>query len=642
MAATVERTDGDAAGPSSPGAPRRGRHLGLLTVTALGIVYGDIGTSPLYAVRESLLPGHGVPVTPVNVLGVLSLIIWSLLLIISIKYLVFVLQADNQGEGGILALTSLVVPTSPAPKSRFFVLTLLGLFGTAMLYGEGLITPAISVLSAVEGLKVATPLFEPYVETITIVVLIGLFLVQSRGTTDVGKVFGPIMFVWFVTLAILGLVNVVQTPEVLGAIDPRHAWQFFQTNGWRAFMVLGSVVLAITGAEALYADMGHFGRGPIRIAWFSLVLPALVLCYLGQGAVLIRDPAAIVHPFFHLAPSWALLPLVGLATIATVIASQALISGAFSLTMQAVQLGFAPRVHIAHTSALEIGQIYVPGINWGLMVACIGLVLGFRSSSNLAAAYGLAVTTTMVVTTILFFFVLRQRWGWPIVTAVSLTLAFLLIDGAFWTANLPKVPHGGWLPLVIGVAVFTLLTTWKQGRRILADRIVASTPPWDKFYRQIQALPPIRVPGTAVYMYSRPEHTPPALVHNLRHNGVLHDRIILLSVLTKRVPHVRPEDRVQIQRLGQGFYQIILTYGFMETVNVPEALASIREEGFQLRLSEITYFLGRETVFASERPGMALWREKLFSAMTRNARSATSFFGLPPDQVVEMGSQIEI
>jgi KUP system potassium uptake protein len=639
MAATAERT---AAERTDEPPPPSGRHLWLLTMAALGIVYGDIGTSPLYAMRESLLPGHGVAVNPANVLGVLSLIIWALLLIISVKYLVFVLRADNQGEGGILALTSLVVPRAGQPEARYRLLTLLGLFGTALVYGDGMITPAISVLSAVEGLEVATPLFAPYVEAITIAIIVGIFLVQRRGTVTIGKVFGPVMLLWFTLLGALGLGNIILAPAVLGAIDPRHAWAFFATNGWHGFLVMGSVFLVVTGGEALYADMGHFGRRPIRIAWFGLVLPALVCNYLGQGAVLIQNPAAIEHPFFHLAPAWALLPLVAISTVATVIASQALISGAFSLTMQAVQLGYAPRVQIAHTSATEIGQIYVPGVNWALMIACISLVLGFHSSSNLAAAYGLAVTTTMVVTTILFYFVMRQRWGWSFASAGSLTAAFLLVDGAFWAANLPKIPHGGWFPLVIGIIIFTLLTTWKKGRRILADRIGSKTPALTTFLRQILALPPFRVPGTAVYMYSRPELTPPALMHNLRHNGVLHDRVVLLSVLTKRIPVVAPDDRTAIERLGQGCYQIVLTYGFMETVNVPEALDTIHEPGFRLQPTDLTYFLGRETVLPSDRPGMALWRERLFSTMTRNARSATSFFGLPPDQVVEMGSQIEI
>jgi KUP system potassium uptake protein len=639
MAATAERS-GTEKTEAPP--PPNGSRLWLLTVAALGVVYGDIGTSPLYAVRESLLPGHGVAVNPANVLGVLSLIIWVLLLIISVKYLVFVLRADNQGEGGILALTSLVVPRSGQPEARYRLLTLLGLFGTALVYGDGMITPAISVLSAVEGLKMATPQIGPHVEAITIAIIVGIFLVQRRGTVTIGKVFGPVMLLWFTLLGVLGIGNIVQAPVVLGAIDPRHAWHFFAANGWRGFLVMGTVFLVVTGGEALYADMGHFGRRPIRIAWFGLVLPALLVNYLGQGAVLIMNPAAIEHPFYHLAPAWALLPLVITSTIATVIASQAMISGAFSLTMQAVQLGYAPRVQIAHTSPTEIGQIYVPGVNWALMIACISLVLGFHSSSNLAAAYGLAVTTTMLVTTILFYFVMRQRWGWSLGAAGSLTAAFLLIDGAFWTANLPKIPHGGWFPLVIGIVVFTLLTTWKKGRRILADRIGTRTPPLATFFRQILALPPIRVPGTAVYMYSRPELTPPALMHNLRHNGVLHDRVVLLSVLTKRIPVVPAADRTAIERLGQGCYQIVLTYGFMETVNVPTALDDIREPGFRLRPDDLTYFLGRETVLASERPGMALWRERLFSTMSRNARSATSFFGLPPDQVVEFGSQIEI
>ncbi|MBC7542658.1 MAG: potassium transporter Kup [Candidatus Sericytochromatia bacterium] len=625
-----------------PPPPPKGRYLATLTLAALGIVYGDLGTSPLYAVRESFLPEHGVAVTPENILGVLSLIVWALILIISVKYIVFVLRADNQGEGGILALTSLVLPNSSPPQGRYRLLMLLGLFGTALVYGDGMITPAISVLSAVEGLGVATPFFEPYIVPITIVILVILFMFQRRGTAQIGRVFGPVMVVWFLVLAGLGILNILKAPMVFGAFNPYHAVTFFLANGWHGFVVLGSVFLVLTGGEALYADMGHFGRRPITLAWFALVLPALLINYFGQGALLIVDPAAAANPFFRMAPAWALYPLVGLSAVAAVIASQALISGAFSLTMQAIQLGYAPRTQIDHTSASEIGQIYIPGINMGLMLACIGLVLGFGSSSKLAAAYGVAVTLTMAVTTILFYVVMREKWHWNLPLSLLVAGGFLAIDVAFMGANLLKVFHGGWFPLVIGAAVFTLLTTWKKGRRILAQRVSERTQPLTDLFRRLEADPPVRVAGTAVFMYSQADSTPPALMHNLRHNGVLHKRVFFLSVKTRRVPFVPLEERSIVEPLGQGIFQIKLQYGFMEAVNVPEALAALNRHDLPLDPATLIYFLGRETVLASNRPGMAIWRERLFSVMSSNARSAASFFCLPPDQVVELGAQIEI
>jgi len=561
----------------------RGKYLALLSLTALGIVYGDIGTSPLYAVRESFLPSHGLAVTPANVLGVLSLIFWSLIVVISIKYLVFVLRADNRGEGGILALAALCTPMGIRQRGGRRGLIMLGLFGTALLYGDGAITPAISVLSAVEGLEVATPFFEPYIIPITIVILVLLFAAQRQGTARVGRVFGPVTLLWFATLAVLGIRQILQEPGVLAAASPVHGFSFFVENGWRGFVVLGSVFLVVTGGEALYADMGHFGRRPIRVAWFVVVLPALLLNYFGQGALLIHSPTAAENPFYRMAPSWALYPVVGIATAATVIASQALISGAFSLTMQAVQLGYLPRVAIDHTSAREFGQIYIPGVNWALMVACIGLVLGFRSSSNLAAAYGVAVTTTMVITAVLLFVVARERWRWSLPLAALMAGFFLAIDVAFWAANLIKIPHGGWFPLVVGAVIFGLMTTWQRGRGILTDRIGAGLLPAELFLRDIEAKAPPRVPGTAVFMYSNPAATPPAL-HNLKHNKVLHERVVFLAVETGEAPHVEAENRARIEDLGVGFYRVRLSYGFMDEPNVPAALAALKSElGARLR-----------------------------------------------------------
>src|SRR6476659_5896902 len=515
----------------------RGR-LAALSLAALGVVYGDIGTSPIYAMRESLHGVHGVEATQANVLGLLSLILWALILVISIKYLVFVMRADNGGEGGMIALTALVTPASPTARRRHTVLVLVGLFGASLLYGDGMITPAISVLSAVEGLEVATPVFTPYVIPITIAILIGLFLVQSRGTAKIGSIFGPVMLLWFATLAALGIASLVRHPQVLAAVNPWYAVHFFILNGWHGYLVLGSVFLAVTGGEALYADMGHFGPKPIRLTWFGFVLPALLLNYFGQGALVLSDPTAAEHPFFRLAPAWAMLPLVGLTTLATVFASQAVISGAFSLTRQAVQLGYLPRMDIEHTNEDHIGHIYIPGLNRILMVACIGLVVGFRSSSNLAAAYGVAVTTDMVFTSILFAVVARSRWSWSLPAVIALAAAFLSVDLAFWGASLLKIPSGGWFPLVVAAAVFTIMTTWNHGRAILADRIAERTIPFDEFLAGITANPPTRVKGTAVYMVRDPRGVPHALIQNLKHNRILHERIILLAVQAESTSHI--------------------------------------------------------------------------------------------------------
>ena len=619
-----------------------GRYLYLLALGALGVVYGDIGTSPLYAFRESLGEHYGLVPTPGNVLGILSLIFWSLIIVITIKYISFVTRADNHGEGGILALTSLVTPLQVKRGGGRWLLVILGLFGASLLYGDGMITPAISVLSAVEGLGVATPFFDPYIIPITIGILVLLFATQRLGTGSVGRVFGPIMILWFSTLAVLGLVQIVQRPDVLVAISPFYGLRFFIQNGAVGFFVLGSVFLVVTGGEALYTDMGHFGKRPIRLAWFVLVLPALLLNYFGQGALILGDPEAALNPFYRMVPEWGLYPVVILATMATVIASQALISGAFSLTMQAVQLGYIPRLAIRHTSSREFGQVYIPSINWILMVACIGLVLGFRSSSNLAAAYGVGVSTDMVITTILFYVVARERWHWNIFGATLLAALLLVVDLSFFGANILKVPQGGWFPLLVAAVVFTLLSTWKRGRLILSERLDERVEPLGQFLGEITEHPPNRVPGTAIFMFRSPVHTPYSLAQNLKTNKVLHERVILLSVKTEERPRVKRSQRVTLTPLGNEFYQVVMHFGFMEQPNVPRVLRSVWPNGAEIALSDVTYFVGRETVFATNRPGMALWRERLFAVMSRNALSASSFYHLPPGQVVELGTQVEL
>ena len=618
--------------------------LPLLPVAlgALGVVFGDIGTSPLYALRESFHTAHGILPTPANVLGILSLIFYALVIVISVKYLVFILRADNHGEGGILALTALLTPLHLRRGGGRWLLILLGLFGTALLYGDGVITPAISVLSAVEGLEVATPFFEPYILPITIVILVGLFVIQRFGTGGVGKVFGPVTLLWFISLAVLGVLQIVQAPQILAAFNPVYAYEFFAANGLRGFLVLGSVFLVVTGGEALYADMGHFGKRPIRLVWFVAVLPALVLNYLGQGALILRVPEAAENPFYEMVPSALLYPVVVLATAATVIASQALISGAFSLTMQAVQLGYVPHIRLKHTSSESYGQVYISSVNWLLMFACIGLVVGFGSSSNLAAAYGIAVTMTMVITTILFYFVARERFGWPLWVAAPLCLVFLVIDGAFFAANLVKIPQGGWFPLLVAVFIFTLMSTWKRGRAILSERLDEQVTPLSEFLPKLLAADYKRVSGTAIYMFRDPRGTPFSFAHNLKVNKVVHERIILLAVKTENVPRVKLSRRITSEHLQDGFYQVVLHYGFMENPNVAGALRNLKIDGEKLETDEVTYFLGRETLLATERAGMALWRERLFSVMARNAVSASVYYRLPPSQVVEIGTRVEL
>ena len=613
-------------------------HLSGLALGALGVVYGDIGTSPLYALRECFLGSHSVEPTRLNVLGVMSLIFWSLIIVISIKYLVFVMRADNRGEGGILALMALI----RTDGRRGWILVALGLFGAALLYGDGMITPAISVLSAVEGLEVATNFFNPYIIPITIAILVGLFVIQSRGTEGIGKLFGPVMMIWFATLAILGLRWIIREPAVLAAVNPAYAVRFFAHNGLQGFLVLGSVFLVVTGGEALYADMGHFGRRPIRIAWFALVLPSLMLNYFGQSALLLSAPKDVEHPFYSMAPSWALYPLVVLATAATVIASQAVISGAFSLTRQAVQLGYSPRFEIVQTSDEAIGQIYIPAVNWVLMIATIGLVLGFRESTNLAAAYGIAVTTTMVITTVLAFVVEREVWGWSTLAAGALTASFLVLDLAYFGANVVKIPHGGWFPLVVAGLIYLLMATWKQGRRILADRLREEALPIEDFVRNIKPDSPPRVPGTAVFLTTNPAGTPTTLLHNLKHNKVLHETVVLMTVITEEVPWVSEEDRVVVESLDKGVYRLTARYGFTQDPRAQDVLDCAREDGLFLDMMKTTFFLGRETLIPSSRPGMHRWQKRLFALMSRNAQRFTDFFRIPPNRVVELGMQVSL
>lgn len=632
---------GEGVHPPHPGQEVRGKYFYILTLGALGVVYGDIGTSPLYALRECFFGPHGIEATSANILGVLSLITWSLILVISVKYLVFVMRADNRGEGGILALMSLLRTTGRVGRSRP-ILIALGLFGAALLYGDGIITPAISVLGAIEGVEVAFPNVGGWVVPITVVIIIGLFLFQKRGTGGIGAVFGPVTLLWFLVIATLGAIQIVREPSVLAAVLPTHAVSFFVRNGFHGFIVLGSVFLVVTGGEALYADMGHFGKKPIKFAWFSVVLPALLINYFGQGALMFNDPAAAAeHVFFRLAPGWFTIPLVLLATAAASIASQAVISGAFSLTRQAVQLGYSPRVEIDHTSAREIGQIYIPAINWALMISTLVLVLAFRSASALAAAYGIAVTTTMVITTLVFFMVARERFGWKLAAAAALAGFFLIIDLAFLGANAVKFLDGGYVPIAIAAAIYIAMSAWKDGRRILAERLRDKTMPIDLFLSDVSRRPQNRVGGTAVFMTGSSEGIPPALLHNLKHNKVIHEQVILLTVVTKEVPHVGRDERLEVKHLKEGFYRVIVHYGFMEDPNVPEIMNLVRGAGIMVRPMETTFFLGRDTLIVTKRAGMARWRKRLFEVMSRNARSATAFFGIPYNQVVELGTQIE-
>lgn len=604
------------------------------------MVYGDIGTSPLYALRECFSVTHGVKPTYDNVLGVLSLVFWALIIVISIKYLVIVMRADNEGEGGILALMELVRPRKQG--MGFIIIISLGLFGAALLYGDGIITPAISVLSAVEGLKIATPALENYVIPITIIILFFLFYFQKRGTGKVGSVFGPIMIIWFITIAVLGIVAIIKNPEVLYAINPVYAYDFFIHNGFHGFVILGSVFLVITGGEALYADMGHFGTKPIRYAWFILVLPCLLMNYFGQGAMMLQNPAAAQNPFYFLAPDWALYPLVAISTLATVIASQALISGAFSITQQALQLGYLPRVRIIHTSHEERGQIYIPQLNWLLFIGTIMLVLSFKNSSNLAAAYGIAVTSTMVITTILAFVASTKLWKWSIPVAVIVSLFFIVIDLAFLGANLLKVMNGGWVPLVIGMFIYSIMITWNWGRKILQQKIEEETQPIEKFIDEVMSVRLVSTPGTAIYMSSNPKGTPPALVKNMKHNRVLHKQIIVLSIIFKKIPHINIEDGIEIENPTEGFYRVIASYGFMDSANIQQIIEELNNKGISININKTTFFLGRELLVAKEKHGLIRLRKKLFILLSRNSQRVTEYFNIPNDRVFEVGSQIEI
>jgi KUP system potassium uptake protein len=628
---------------------RNWRDLARLSLGGLGVVYGDIGTSPLYAIRECFLPAHGIAPTVENVLGILSLVFWALVLVIVVKYASFVLKADNEGNGGVLALLALITeqrshPTEGAPgRKRHLVLVALGLIGASLLLGEGMITPAISVLGALEGLDVATDFFRPFVMPIAAGILVALFTIQRRGTAGIGVLFGPVMLTWFAALSILGGLSVAQHPEVLGAVYPGHAVRFFAANGIRGFLILGSVVLCVTGGEALFADLGHFGRRPIRFAWYSLVFPALLLNYFGQGALLIAFAGTHVeNPFFLLAPEWLLIPLVVLATLAAVIASQAMISGAFSLAQQAVQLGYFPRLTIVHTSEDARGQIYVPEINNLLMVACLVLVVSFGQSSRLAAAYGISVMGTMICTSILLATVTRRRWGWPIAGTIALGALFLGVEIPFFAANFPKIAHGGWIPIAVGSVFFVIMTTWRRGRQAIRARMDQDSYPLEGFLTEVEKRKPHRVDGTAVFMTSALGGTPPVLLHHFKHNKILHRQVVILTVVTEGVPQVAKRERVQMYDRGQGFWEVVAHYGFMQTPNVPEILRRCEPYGLAIQPGQVSYYLGRETILVTGKSGLARWRKRLFILLSRNARPATDFFRLPPNRVVELGSQIEI
>jgi KUP system potassium uptake protein len=644
--------------------PPTGKRLAVLSLTALGVVYGDIGTSPLYTIGLCFGPEYGLVPNPVNVYGILSLIFWSIILVVAIKYLVFILRADNRGEGGVLAMLALLMQRGDdrIGGRRRRLLIMLGVFGTALLFGDGVITPAMSVLGAMEGLEVAAPDLAHIVVIGTVGILFLLFMFQKLGTARVGGTFGPITLLWFLTIGTLGGREIARAPEILGAVNPAYAVRFFFLHGFTGFAILGAVFLAVTGAEALYADIGHFGKRPIRLAFFSLVLPCLLLNYFGQGALLLREPGAVANPFYLLAPRSLLYPLLVISTLAAIVASQALISGAFSLAQQSVQLGYSPRMTIVHTSAREAGQIYVPEINHALMIGTLLIVIGFRSTDALGAAYGIAVTGTMSITTLLFAVIARVRWHWPLWRVLVLAGFFFIFDCAFLGANALKIEQGGWVPLALAAFVGVLMTTWKRGRQRLMDIVRENTIPMDLFLADVGRWKPHRVPGAAVFLTSAPSGAPPVLLHHLKHNKVLHEKVVLMSIVTEGIPHVSPGDRVECQDLGQGFYQVVAHYGFMETPDVPAVLQALgRSDGNRtpigMKLMETTFYLGRETLIATSAkrrgppppsdgttptvPRMASWRKKLFILMTRNARSATAFFGLPPNRVVELGAQIQ-
>ncbi len=606
-------------------------------------MFGDIGTSPLYAVKETFSPDHGIPLTPANILGGLSTIFWALMIVVSLKYVLLIMRADNRGEGGIMALIALAQSAIKAHAHWRMPLLLIGVFGASLFYGDAVLTPAISVLSAVEGLEVGTDAFKPYVVPIAVVVLVALFSFQARGTAAVGKLFGPVTMAWFFAIGAAGLYGIAREPAILKALNPYYALAFVTGHGTASFVVLGSVVLAVTGAEALYADMGHFGRGAVRVAWFSLVAPALVLNYFGQGALLMVEPAALQNPFYLLIPGWALYPMIALATAATVIASQATISGAYSLTKQAVQLGFLPRMTIVHTSAREMGQVYIPSINWVLCAVVIAAVIGFGSSSRLAGAYGVAVTATMLVDTLLTFFVIRYGWGYPLALCLFATGFFALVDLAFFSSTLLKIADGGWFPLVIGAGVYLTMATWRRGREMLFETLNSTSVPLAPFLEALFKDPPQRVPGTAVFLTATPDATPHALLHNLNHNKVLHERVVFLTVQIRDVPWVAFEERVTCERLGHGCWRVRVRYGFMNRPDVTSALELCSALGLQLEPMETSFFLSRQKIVPTEGgAGMALWRDRVFAAMARNAGNVTDYFNIPANRVIELGTRVQI
>ncbi|MEN3296198.1 MAG: system potassium uptake protein [Burkholderiales bacterium] len=622
--------------------PESKSKVATLTIAAIGVVYGDIGTSPLYTMKEVFSRQHGLALNQENLLGVVSLIFWGLTIIVALKYVTLVLRANNRGEGGIMALTALAMSAVKHKPHWHHLVMLLGLTGAALFFGDGVITPAISVLSAIEGLEVATPALQQYVVPLAAAVLVALYLLQKRGTAGIGKWFGPVMFVWFATLAAMGTVNIARNPEILAALNPLHAAGFLVHNGWLAFVALGAVVLAFTGSEALYADMGHFGKRPIRTAWFFVVFPALSLNYFGQGALLLANPDAVSNPFFQQLGSWSVYPLVILSTLATVIASQATISGAFSVTHQAISLGFLPRMEVVYTSEREIGQIYIPLVNWLQFTAVILAVVGFGSSSNLASAYGVAATSTMLMTTILTFFVIRFKWQYPLLLCFAATGFFFIIDIALFSSTTLKIPTGGWFPLVLGAMMVMIMLTWRTGRELVSENMKKHAIPLDKFFQSLFISPPSRVPGTAVFFRAEGDGVPQAMLHNLRHNKVLHQRTIFLTVFDGDVPVIAPAHRVRVKALGHECYQVNVYYGFKEERNIPHALGLCREAGLKIEPMETSFFIGRQNVIPMVGPGMALWREQLFATMSRIARDTADYFRVPSDQVIELGAQVEI
>jgi len=630
--------------PDASADPRhRPQSTAALSLLALGIVYGDIGTSPLYAAKETFNPEHGIPLTPENIIGGVSAIFWALMIIVSLKYVTLILRASNRGEGGIMALLALATSSVRDRPRLQMSLLVLGVFGASLFYGDAVLTPAISVLSAVEGLEVGTAAFKPYVVPVSVGIIVSLFAIQRLGTAVVGLLFGPICTIWFVSLAAVGIWNVAKAPAILKAMDPAYAFHFVTGHGFASFIVLGSVLLAVTGAEALYADMGHFGKRAIRIAWFGVAAPSLILNYFGQGALLISNPSAIDNPFYLAYPGWALYPMVALATAATIIASQATISGAFSMTQQAVQLGYLPRMTILHTSAQTMGQIYVPAVNWTLLVIVVAAVVGFGSSSRLASAYGVAVMGTMLVTSLLTFFVIRYDWGYPLWVCVGATAFFMLVDALFFSAALHKVFEGGWFPLALGAIVFTIMVTWRRGRELLHERLQGSSPPLEGFLKSLFLYPPQRVPGTAVFLTPSPDATPNALLHSLKHYKVVHEQNVFLTVELRDVPWVAPEHRVGCARLANDCWRVVARYGFMEQPDVALALEVVAPDGLQLDPMEVTYFLSREKIVPGQNEkGMARWRDRMFAAMARNSSSVTDFFNIPTNRVVELGTRVEI